>query len=435
MKATDLAGGMESFSPAPLEFGPDGKSEFYVQRPDAPLSLLRTRLLQGKTVQKFLLAGHRGSGKSTELNRLSADAEIQERYAIVKFSVKDVLDLADLSYIDLLFVAVSLTFDRLVSELGLKISPRAVERLDLWRRAVEEKVHSHNEDAGAEVKGGAQLKFLSAFFAGFSGRLRVEQTTRRITREIVERRLSEFLDTLSTFFRDIELALAKRNKRLLLIIEDLDKIPDITKALALFHDKGIYLNRPPCRIVYTVPIAIHYSKKFQKVAQTFGQSLFLPNVALNERGSAAEYSPGRQLMRGFVLQRLDSSLIEDDALHEAVEMSGGVFQQFQRLMEDACTRTLTRNLPVITVEEIRAAAAELRNELERTLASSDYPVLDGVSKTLQAPSDDTTLELLHSLHLVEYRNLERWCNVNPLLAPTLKRWHKTRGTESVVGLG
>jgi hypothetical protein len=435
MKATDLAGGMESFSPAPLEFGPDGNSEFYVQRPDDPLSLLRTRLLQGKTVQKFLLAGHRGSGKSTELNRLSADAEIQERYAVVKFSVKDVLDLADLSHIDLLFVAVSLTYDRLVSEMELELSPRAVDQLDFWRRAVEEKIYSHQEDAGGEVKAGAKLNLLSAFFASFSGRLRVEQSTRRVTREVVEQRLSEFLDTLSKFFRDVEIALKRRDKRLLLIIEDLDKIPDITKALDLFHNKGIYLKRPPCHIVYTVPIAIHYSKKFPKVAGTFGQSLFLPNVALYERGSKTEYSPGREMMRSFVLQRLDEGLIEVDALREAVEMSGGVFQQFQRLMEDACTRALTRNLPMITVEEVRSAAAELRNELERSLASHDYPVLDQVSKTLQAPSDDTTQELLHSLHLIEYRNLERWCNVNPLLVPTLKQWHKIRGSEGVVDLG
>lgn len=127
-------------------------------------------------------------------------------------------------------------------------------------------------------------------------------------------------------------------------------------------------------------------------------------------------------MHSFILQRLDESLIKKDALEEAIQASGGIFQQAQRLMERACLRGVSRKLQVLGVEEIRSAASDLRNDLERTLASADYPILIEVARTLHAPSDDTVRDLLHSLHLVEYKNQQRWCDINPLLEPVLKQW-------------
>ncbi len=46
------------------------------------------------------------------------------------------------------------------------------------------------------------------------------------------------------------------------------------------------------------------------------------------------------------------------------------------------------------------------------------------AETKQASTEPATLALLHSLHLMEYRNSVRWCDVNPLLASTLSRWPK-----------
>ena len=125
-------------------------------------------------------------------------------------------------------------------------------------------------------------------------------------------------------------------------------------------------------------------------------------------------------MRQFVRLRMDGGLVEEDALGEAVAHSGGVFQQLQRLMEDACVTAITRGAPVVTRPDVREAAAALRNQLERSLTDEDHEILAAVDRRKQASSDDATLALLHGLHLVEYRNLERWCDVNPLLEQTLR---------------
>lgn len=51
---------------------------------------------------KILPTGHWGCGKSTELNRLLADPQIQQTFLIVPFPLANVLDPLDLEYVDLL---------------------------------------------------------------------------------------------------------------------------------------------------------------------------------------------------------------------------------------------------------------------------------------------------------------------------------------------
>jgi ABC-type transport system involved in cytochrome bd biosynthesis fused ATPase/permease subunit len=53
--------------------------------------------------QKILLCSHRGSGKSTELNRLVNLPSIKKSFIPIKFSAQRELDLINLSFIDLLF--------------------------------------------------------------------------------------------------------------------------------------------------------------------------------------------------------------------------------------------------------------------------------------------------------------------------------------------
>ncbi|MEK7397544.1 MAG: ATP-binding protein, partial [Candidatus Poribacteria bacterium] len=84
MKAKNLDDIYTIFDPSqPLP----GVSEYYVKRKYNPLEeIKRNLLLNNIHPPKYLFAGHRGSGKSTELNRLMAYPEIQEKYFTVNYS-------------------------------------------------------------------------------------------------------------------------------------------------------------------------------------------------------------------------------------------------------------------------------------------------------------------------------------------------------------
>jgi hypothetical protein len=426
-RATTLAEAIHRFSPQPIRFGVDSTNQsFYVERHDDPLGDLRVQLLSSPmAAEKTLLAGHRGTGKSTELNRLAADEEVRRRYEVVSFSVKDALELSDVDHVDLLFTMVRLTYEALSSaEAPLALAPKTVAALEGWRSRVVEKMESVDKGVSAELGAGGEVNGLLGFFGRFGTRLRYERSTREVARQVIQPRIGEFLGHVNDFFLDVQLALKEHSgKQLLVLVEDLDKLFDVRKAETLFHDTGPYLADPPVRIVYTVPIALHYSKKFAQIAGRFGESVLVPNVRLvsNDDGQR-RWEAGRHTMRMFVEHRMDPGLIDEPALEVAVELGGGLFQQMQRLLQKACTKAVGRTMPRLTTTEIYDAAADLRAELERGLTRTDIGILHEVHTTRQASSDEATLTLLHFLHLVEYRNHERWCDVNPLLLPTLERW-------------
>lgn len=426
-KATTLVEAIHRFSPQPIKFGVDSTNQsFYVERHDDPLGDLRVQLLSSPmAAEKTLLAGHRGTGKSTELNRLAADEEIRRHYEIVSFSVKNALELSDVNHVDLLFTMVRLTYEALASaEAPLTLKVETIAALEGWRSRVVEKLESVDKGVSAELGAGGEAKGLLAFFGKFGTRLRYERSTREVTRQVIQPRIGEFLGHVTDFFLDVQLALKEQSgKQLLLLVEDLDKLPDVHEAEALFHDTGPYLADPPVRIVYTVPIALHYSKKFAQIAGRFGESVLVPNVRLvsNDDGRR-RWEQGHRTMGAFVEHRMEVSLVDEDALELAVELGGGLFQQMQRLLQKACTKAVGRKMARLTKTEISDAAADLRAELERGLTRADIGILHEVHASRQASSDEATLALLHFLHLVEYRNHERWCDVNPLLLPTLERW-------------
>jgi len=429
--ATNLVEAIHRFTPEPIEFGVGSTNEaLYVHRPDDPLRKLRVNLLSspGGTV-KTLLAGHRGTGKSTELNRLAAEPEIQARFAVVRFSVRKSLEITDLDHVDLLFTMVARTFDALSSDgvmLGLR--EQTVRALEGWRSQVVERMEEVAKGTSGELSAGSEG--LLGFFGKFEGRLRFERTTREVTRQVIQPRIGEFLGHVRDFFIDVQVALDVQNgKRLLVLIEDLDKLPDVDKAEALFSSKGPYLADPPARVVYTVPIALHYKNSFAQIVGQFGESTLVPNVRLVSQDDGRQrYQQGIDTMRSFVEHRMALSLIEEDALRESIELSGGLFQQLRRLIYAACHTAVARKAERLSQADVQEAASDLRAELERPLTREHISILHEVHATKQASAEGAALELLHNLRLMEYRNGERWCDVNPLLLPTLKRWKPEAAT-------
>ena len=122
------------------------------------LDNIRTRLqFNAGTHYKFLLSGHGGCGKSTFLNLLADDPGISDQFHVVRYSIKDLLDVNDIDHVDLLL---SIVAQALVSvdEEGLSSAPRLAAKAEALAAQLQglmlvgkETIEAHKDSAGAEV--------------------------------------------------------------------------------------------------------------------------------------------------------------------------------------------------------------------------------------------------------------------------------------------
>lgn len=395
----------------PAESSPD----FYVDRERNPFSELKSLLINSRLHDKILFTGHRGSGKSTELNRLAFDPEIQGRFFTVRFDIEKHVDINDLRYVDVLVTIGANVFEQAAGA-GLKLNQILLQDLASWRGTVGEKTETRRKqrDTSLEVS-------INAFLVSLRTKIGGSKEEREEVRKLVEPGLSRFLDLLDQLIEGVKLALPPE-KDLLVIIDNLEKIPDAEQARTLYMDTGLYLTRPRCKIVYTVSLALHYAPGFKNVLDNFGVSYFLPNIAPWHEEMSKEL-PGFQCMSQFVAKRVDPALIEEDALERAISQSGGVLREMARIMHLACLKALTRRRSRVALDLVNDVVSDLRNLFDRSLEEEDYPALATVFKEKHLGAGKLALRLLNEGKAIEYeyQTGERWCDVNPIIVPLLQR--------------
>jgi hypothetical protein len=189
--------------------------------------------------------------------------------------------------------------------------------------------------------------------------------------------------------------------------------PDVDKATAIFHDQREIMMQPNCAIVYTVSSALFYSKDFDAIRD---QAIFLPNINLHPpREPERHIVEGYNTLQRFVDVRMDSSLINLQALEDAITYSGGVFREMARIMRSAIGRARRRNASQIEITDIEWAATEIRNEYRRILDSNDLGYLKKIHEFNRLEYNERLRPLLQLLAILEYRDSENWCDIHPVL--------------------
>ena len=390
----------------PMQSLDEAHRDWYVDRPDSPEEEIKVYLLNNSTDTKILFSGHRGSGKSSTLSKLASDAEIVKNFLVVKFSIKDELNVADLSYTDLL-VAIG---HRLYEEGKGWISKTLNDDLDKWSAEVSQ-VTTKKDVAEAKVEAG-----IAAWFVKAKGMLKTGFEDKREFRLKFEPRVPQLIQFINRIIAAIETNSEASAREVLVILEDLDK-PTVDIALDLFAVKGTVLVEPRCKIIFTVPTSLLYSGQFNVAKQAFSEQFMLPNFKIKEaKGERSE--PGWARMREVVEKRLERQLIESRALDLAVEMSGGVVRELVRIIEGAATRAIVRKANAIKHEHVEQAVEKLRTVYSFSLTRQDYiDILRRVQEThkLIYPDEKPLLDLLHNLFILQYPNGPGWYGVNPIV--------------------
>ena len=393
-------------------FPASASPSFYVDRPDNPMEELKTFLLTSPGYDKILFSGHMGSGKSTELNRFSILPEIEGKFFVVKYSISEILNIIDIDYIDFMLSFAAYLYIK-ASDSGISFTGGILKSLEKWMNYFKSGMDSPEEIKKTK----STAKKIYDFFNRVSVILLRELALRDKAREAIKRNINGLVTVINTLVTYINSELG--DKELLVVIDDLEKIPDITKAEELFINAGTYMSIPMCKIIYTVPIALYYSIKFKQLTSTFGNSYFLPNIKVKEKDGTKGIDPSG-CMKEFLKKRIDMNRIDKEAVDIIIENSAGVVRELVRILRNACIKSISKGLDTIDADTARAVITELRNQYERGLEKRHIDVLKNVDQGKPVEDHNTLMELFHSRVLLEYTNGDRWTAINPIVKPLLK---------------
>jgi hypothetical protein len=395
----------------PLKPDRNGKpNPFYIDRPGNPIAELADALMAPfYRPPKFFFSGHKGCGKSTELQHLLSNKQLKKKYWPINFSIREETDITDLDFRDVL-LAIGGRLFREYRKKGGELPDQLLKELSSWKGRTEKEISTilDGRASVSELSGS-----VDAFFAHAGLKMKLEPATRAVLRQVIETDITGLIGIIN----HISTAIYSKEKLIpLILIDDTDK-PDLEKARQIFHDRLEIMMQPNCAIVYTVSSALFYSKEFDAIRD---QALFLPNINLHPpMKPAAHDREGYNTLKKFVQVRMDSRLIENDALELAVTYSGGVFREMARIMRTAIGRARRRHADRLDINDVEWAATEIRNEYRRILDKEDIKLLKKVYENNRLEYNERMRPLMQLLALLEYRNGENWCDVHPVLRKLL----------------
>jgi hypothetical protein len=381
---------------------------------------------------KIVFTGHRGSGKSTLLGQFCR--QVQDEYFVVFFSISDLIEMSDVNHVNILFaMAVKLMED--AENRGIKISPKTKKAFYLWF-SKHTKTESTSIDSTIEVEAGVESG-ANAWFVKFFAKLKATLKANSVIREEIKiefaRRISDLVDRVNDIAISIQ---AASGKEVLVVIDDLDKL-DLEVVDRVYRNNISALFQPRFRIIYTIPMASIRDLSLRSIInnatnnriQSMWATKFFPRGADKNPG-AVPIAASVQLFEEILYKRISPELIEPEAARMMILKSGGALREFIRLARQCCqlcSMELIENPGSqdvkITNDILKKTLTDIRINMTEPLGLNAFEILAQVYRE-NAPLDgmnQTFLDLLHGLYILEYRNDDLWFGVNPIVQELLDR--------------
>lgn len=386
----------------------------------SPIRSIATACRMPSDSNTFLLMGHRGCGKSTELNHMSKHLQ-DDGYPVRTIDCAADLDLNSPVFEDLLI----LMGDALLSiadDCGCELDSTLRKLLETYWDEVErdwEDISSGALETGVKVeaKTPTLLRVLRLSVA-MKGILKYNEQRRTVYRQHISRRLSEWTQAMNQIADAISEKLEGRQP--IVIFEELDKLQP-NEAWGVFYDHARTLSAFRFPVIYTFPIALFYDAKFHALESHFKAWNFpMIKVAKLEGGrNEAGFAAIRALLR---LRADVDALLADGVLDLMIEKTGGSLRDLFAVITEAALLAKWGDHAKIEAEDARYALVTLQSKLTRWIEKKHYAFLADIAQGNREQIEDKEmlLEMLQGGIVLEY-NGTRWYSVHPLVEDFLRQ--------------
>ncbi|MFT3768701.1 MAG: hypothetical protein QM820_24915 [Minicystis sp.] len=367
-----------------------------------------------------LFTGLRGTGKSTEIQRLQKRLSDPARRNLltVLIDADDVLDLTvEIDVSDVLALVLLHTQRAVIAAEGgdgsVEQKDGPLQRLWTWLSKTDVEIGKLTAGIEAGAKAGIELN------------LKTNPTLRERVRGIVAKHLATFVRFVHDELRELEWRAQKAGRSgIVILFDSLEKLrgtsltwkPVLDSAERVFGTGAPYLQLP-VHALYTIPPALA-RRMTDPVA-------FLPMIKVRD-DQGILHPPGVEVIADLVGKRIDpaglAELFGADAIHDRLRAialwSGGYPREIVRLLQT-----------LLELETFPVSAKALERELHRAgntyrgivYDSGAIPLLAAVNRTKRLmPRDDREREaadlFLQNNVILRYLNDEEWLDVHPSVA-------------------
>jgi hypothetical protein len=376
-----------------------------------------------------LLAGHMGSGKTTELRRLQRHLE-ENGYCVVFCEAEKDIDRNDVDFPDILFAIVRQMADQLREKHGICLDEGIFGRIFTF---LKNKLSSFQlEQIGMQIG-----------VMNISGKTKGSPDTRQKVRECLNPISTDLLTAANEWIGVATKKLVENGKKgLVIVVDDLDKINTYPKSptdKSLFCDRQAQLRGFQCHMIYSLPIALVYSHEGSDLSSYYGGTIpVVPMIKVaTPPPDRVPFEKGIESMRKIIAARLkhigtnERDVFSGKTEDEIIRYSGGQPRTLFHLIRDAINYG---NLPIES-NAVNQAVRGIRREYGRQILVDQWPIIEHVHKTgnisRSKENDQTIRELLGSRALLQYANDEReeWYDLNPAIVPLFEEYiaSKTSG--------
>ncbi|GHT00545.1 hypothetical protein FACS1894139_17820 [Planctomycetales bacterium] len=383
---------------------------------DSPLDDIFADCCRPSGNNAHLLLGHKGCGKSTELNYLQQRFE-KAGHQVAMISCINDADIFNIAYWDLLIlIAEKLCY--LADKKECALDKDLLKNIaNYWKdiERIEEKSTDAQVEGTAQAGGGFNF-FGLGFLTRIKGDIKYGSSRRTEIREHVKKRPAELIG----YIREIADTLTKKSdgKQPIIIVEELDKIePEV--ANKLFFNTP--LSQLPFPTIFTFPISLFYAPMFAGLEGFFSVKV-LPMIKIKTL-AGEPFAEGVKIIEEIIKKRADVNLFTPDALTLLIEKTGGCLRDLFSMIINAARRAEKRRAEKVEAEDVERVLIELKSRLSRRIEVKHYEFLatihQSAKKRTEIADHEMLLEMLQGMIVLEY-NGKRWHDVHPLILDFLR---------------
>lgn len=356
--------------------------------------------------KKIFLSGYKGTGKTSELLKLTNSINSTKCYFSVFVDISDEeLDANNIETIDILI----LMLEKLVQKLekhGAQVSPDSIASFyDWYKTRIEEINKKVDISASIEVETKAKIGLLDFFsiLVKTKGKLQASDETKNTIRTEFKNRFSDFSMKFNEFILSLKEQFQAKSeyKDILFIIDGFEKIGSLEDRKKILVDDANKFTIIKTHMIITLPIEL-FSEKNR--LNHFSTTVQFPLVDLGKEGATERF-------KEFILKRVNENLFSENAIDKIIKFGAGHPRQTLQIISRAFVEA---DKEVIDEDSVKKAVEILGREMSE-VTDDEIEVLKKIIKKEIIGSSNIYTGLKSKNIILDYDTSSEASIINPIV--------------------